>query len=160
MRHYANEEFINVPVNEIFEYADNPVNFSSHMNKSSWTMAGSKMLTQTDEGGGQKKGSHIKMSGNIFGISLFLDEIITVHEPPYHKEWQTVGEINLLVIDHYRLGFEVKPDKNNLSYFRVYIDYELPKSFKTRWLGLLFGDVFAKWCVQQMIRSVKDHFTK
>lgn len=159
MKHYEDSVLVKVPVDKVFAYADDPANFSSHMNKSSWMMGGSKMMTQTDEGKGQKVGSHIKMIGNIFGINLFLDEVITIHESPHHKEWQTVGKINLLVIDHYKLGFEIKPEGEK-SYFKVYIDYDLPKSLKTYWLGIILGDVYAKWCVQQMIKGVESHFNE
>lgn len=159
MRHYEESDLISAPPKVVFFYADNPANFSSHMNESSWMMAGNHMETQVDEGKGQKIGSHIKMSGQVLGINLFLDEVVTKHEPPFHKEWQTVGDINLLVIDHYKLGFEVK-SQNNASWLKVYIDYDFPKSFKTRLLGFLFGGLYAKWCVYQMLNGVKDHFGK
>jgi len=122
-------------------------------------MGGGKMETKTDEGKGRKIGSHITMGGNVFGVRLFLDEVITIHEPPYHKAWQTVGDINLLVIDHYILGFELKP-RDNGSLLKVYIDYNLPKSSKTRLLGILLSQMYAKWCVQQMLHGVEEHFTK
>lgn len=156
---YEKSDLITAPPEVVFSYADNHANFSSHMSESSWMMVGSRMETKADEGKGQKTGSHIKMSGRILGINLFLDEVITKHEPPFYKEWQTVGDINLLVIDHYKLGFEVK-SQNDASQLKVYIDYNLPKSFKTRWLGFLFGGIYAKWCVHQMLNGVKDHFGK
>lgn len=159
MRHFEDSVLVEAPVNEIFAYADNHANFSSHMNKSSWMMGGGKMITQTDESKGQKVGSHIKMTGNIFGINLFLDEVITIHEPPYNKQWQTIGKINLLVIDHYKLGFNIKSEKPS-SDFKVYIDYDMPKSPKTRLLGIFFGDMYAKWCVHQMTKGVESYFNK
>ena len=115
------------------------------------------MNIETDEGKGGKVGSHIKMQGKVFGLNLFLDEVVTKHAPPYYKEWQTVGDINLLVIDHYKLGFEIKPEAEH-SNLTVYIDYNLPKSFLTKLLGCLFGRVYAKWCVKQMINEVEAHF--
>ncbi len=156
-RHYEENKVVSAPPSEVFAFADNPANFSSHMNKSSVMMGGSKMYTRTDEGKGQKLGSHIKMGGNVLGVNLFLDEVITKHDAPSHKEWQTVGQINLLVIDHYKLGFEITPLDTG-SRLKVYIDYKLPQSFKTRWLGLLFGSIYAKWCVQQMINGTHDYF--
>ena len=33
------------------------------------------MATETDEGKGQRIGSHIRLSGKAFGIPIFLDEI-------------------------------------------------------------------------------------
>lgn len=156
-RHYEDDAFIPAPAETVFAFADNHENFSSHMTKSSWMMGGGKMETHVDEGRGQKIGSHIKMSGKAFGISLYLDEVITKYEPPYCKEWQTVGDLSLLVIDHYRLGFEITPE-NNGSRLRVYIDYNLPKSLRTRLLGYPFGGMYAKWCVNQMLGGARERF--
>ncbi len=150
---------VNANQNEVFSYADDHRNFSSHMNQSSWMMGGGSMQTEIDEGKGQRVGSHIKMGGKVMGVELALDEVITVHEPPKRKEWETVGDINLLVIDQYRLGFEISPHEAN-SDLRVYIDYDLPKSAKARLLGVMFGGMYAKWCVGQMANGVSNHFNK
>lgn len=155
--HYEETVRVVADASKIFSFADNPANFSSHMNKSSWMMGGSKMLTQTDDGKGQEIGSHITMKGNVLGIGLFLDEVIVQHEPPYKKAWETVGRINLVVIDHYKLGFEISSDGKD-SIVRVYIDYNLPGTWKTRWLGILFGKMYSKWCVRQMSHGVLMHF--
>ncbi|KKU09896.1 MAG: hypothetical protein UX13_C0026G0012 [Candidatus Woesebacteria bacterium GW2011_GWB1_45_5] len=156
-KRYEESIAVSAPINAVFAFADDHMNFSSHMNKSSPMMGGGKMETILDEGKGQVVGSHIVMKGNVLGSNLFLDEVITKRTPPYKKEWQTVGGINLLVIDHYTLGFDIGPDKAG-SRFTVYIDYDLPKSVKTYLLGKLFGDMYAKWCVRQMVRGVVEHF--
>lgn len=156
-RHYEKNAVIKANAEKIFAYADDHNNFSSHMNKPSWMMGGGKMETKTDEGKGQKVGSHIRMAGKVFGVNLMLDEVIIEHDPPHRKTWQTVGELSLLVIDHYALGFEIKPHGEN-SMLKVYIDYDPPKSDRTQWLGLLFGEMYAKWCVKQMVNGVKNHF--
>ena len=158
-RHFEESLFVSASPDAVFVYADDHRNFSAHMNQSSWMMGGSKMETQVDEREGREVGSHIKMSGRVFGVNLFLDEVITIHDPPRHKEWQTVGDINLLVMNHYTLGFEIRPQETG-SHFKVYIDYDLPYSLQNRLLGLLFGDMYAKWCVRQMTRGVKDYFRK
>ncbi|MCL4366430.1 SRPBCC family protein [Patescibacteria group bacterium] len=156
-RHYEDNTLVPASPEKVFSYADDHSNFSAHMSKSSWMMAGGHMEVTTDEGHGQKVDSHIRLSGKVIGISLFLDEVVTQHDSPYRKTWQTVGDINLLVIGHYKMGFEIKPEDSN-SRFQVFIDYELPKSFPTRWLGYLFGGMYAKWCVNQMIKGVSEHF--
>ena len=157
LEHYEENAFIQASAERVFAYADNFYNFSSHMNKSTWMMGGGEMETTVDAGNGQKVGSHIQMDGKVFGVNLFLDEVVEIHEPPKRKEWKTVGKINLLVIDHYVLGFYIE-SQDNTSKLTIYIDYELPKSLKTRWLGYVFGEMYAKWCVQQMINGVKEHF--
>lgn len=157
LRHYEDSILITANPEAVFKYADDHSNLSSHMNKSSWMMGGGKMEDQVDEGKFQKVGSHLRMRGAVFGIKLFLDEVVMQHKPPFRKEWQTVGDISLIVIDHYKLGFEIVSDKNN-SRLTVFIDYELPKSAKTYLLGTLFGELYAKWCVNQMISGTKEHF--
>lgn len=157
LRHF--EESVSIPAtpNDVFSFADDHRNFSAHMNQSSWMMAGSKMETEIDEEQGKKVGSHIKMSGRMMGIDLSLDEVITVYDPPHQKVWETRGDVNLVVIDQYTLGFKIEPESQG-SQFTVYIDYDLPKSWKTRVLGMLLGGMYAKWCVRQMINGTKDHF--
>ncbi len=156
-RHYEESTLIHASAKEVFAYADDHANFSAHMNKSSWMMGGGSMETIVDEARGQKAGSHITMQGKVLGVNLFLDEVITIHKPPHQKEWQTVGNINLIVIDHYKLGFEIEV-KENQSKLKVYIDYNIPKTFITKILGQLFGGIYAKWCVRQMISGVDNHF--
>jgi hypothetical protein len=157
MKHYENSIVLQAKPEEIFNFADNHLNFASHMNKSSMMMGGGKMVTEVDDGKGQVVGSHIKMSGIVFGIKIFLDEVIIKHDSPNFKEWETVGDLKLLVIGHYRLGFEITPEDQN-SKFRVFIDYDQPKSLGSKILGFLFGRIYAKWCVQNMISGVKKRF--
>lgn len=156
-KHYEEHIVVNADADVLFRFADNHHNFSSHMNKSQWWMGGGRFETKIDEGKGQKVGSHIQMAGKILGIKMFLDEVIIKREPPFRKSWETVGNLNLLVIGNYELGFKITPENNN-SKLKVYIDYELPRSLRTHWLGILFGGMYAKMCVQQMTNGVKNHF--
>ena len=142
---------------EIFAYIDDHKGFSSHMTKSSWMMGGGSMKVTTDEGNGQRIGSHIRLNGKAFGINLFLEEIITKYKPPNIKSWETVGIPRLLIIGSYKMGIEIKEGENG-SNVRVFIDYQLPKT--NTWLGILFSKLYAKWCVHQMISGVNKHFTK
>lgn len=158
-KHYEESEIISASAKELFAFIDDHKRFSSHMSKSSWMLAGGKMQVFVDKGNGQKVGSHIRLNGKVLGINLFLDEVVMRYKPPYHKAWQTVGDLNLVIISHYQMEVEIKPGKSN-SKLKISIDYELPKSNQTRWLGYLFGDIYAKWCVRQMINGVKGHFKK
>lgn len=157
MQHYEERALVHGSARQVFGYADDHAQFSSHMSRSSWMMGGGRMKTEVDKGRGQKVGSHIRMSGRIFGIMLFLDEVVTKHEPPRVKTWKTVGDLRLLVIGQYRMNIKVEP-RGGHSLFRVSIDYDLPST--NAWLGLLFGGTYAKWCVRQMIKGVREHFDK
>ena len=158
-KHYEASVTVSAGESEVFSYADDPRNFSSHMNQKSLMMAGSTMETEVDEGEGKQVGSHIRMEGKIMGVPLSLDEVIVERNPPRSKAWETVGDINLLVIDHYKLGFDIKPS-NGQSDMTVYIDYNLPQSKRTQWVGRLFGGIYAQWCVKQMVNGVSNHFNK
>ena len=115
------------------------------------------MEISVDDGYGRKVGSHIRLKGIAFGIKLSLDEVVTRYEPPLLKTWETVGIPKLLVIGQYSIGIEIKPQNTN-SFLRVFIDYDLP--ITNAWLGQLFSGIYAKWCVQQMLKGASAHFTK
>lgn len=154
-RHYEDSKLIPVYAAEVFAYIDDHTRLSSHMNKSSWMTVGGRMHTSVDARRGQDIGSHIRMSGKAFGITLFLDEVVIHREPPHEKVWETVGELKLLVIGHYRMKVEIEPREGG-SLLGVSIEYDLPTI--NTWLGKLFSRIYAKWCVQQMIKDTYNHF--
>lgn len=136
---------------------DDHTRFSIHMSRSSWMMGGGRMQVSADEGKGRTVGSHIRLSGMAFGIRLSLDEVVTRHEPPFLKTWETIGTPKLLVIGHYRMSIEMQPHGNQ-SLMRVSIDYDLPAT--NVWLGRVFGKAYAQWCVRQMIQGAQNQFAE
>ncbi len=122
-------------------------------------MGWGKMETVLDAQQGRSVGAHIILHGRVFGVRLFLDEVVIAYEPPRVKTWETVGEPRLLVIGAYRMGFELKPDGSNAT-LRVAIDYELPTKGISWLLGRLFGGAYAKWCTRQMVRDAQNFFLK
>lgn len=155
-QHYQEQALISASPEEVFAYLDDHTRLASHMSESSWMMGGGRMETSIDDGKGQKIGSHIQMSGRAFGIALSLDEVITRYEPPHAKEWETVGNPQLLVVGHYRMGIALTPHDGS-SDLQVFIHYNLPK--RNVWLGRLFGKAYAKWCVRQMLYDIRNHFS-
>lgn len=155
LRHFEKSNLVPATAEKIFGYVDDHARFSSHMSSSSWMMGGGSMKVAVDEGRGQKVGSHIRLDGVAFGIPISLDEVVTRHEPPRIKTWETVGEPNLLIIGHYIMGVDIK-SLDNQSRMRVFIDYDLPA--RHPWLGQLFGGIYARWCVQQMLDGVQNAF--
>lgn len=156
-RHYEESVLVNATPPELFAFVDEHANLSSHMSKTSWMMGGGKMTTEIDDGKSKQVGSHIKMSGKAFGITLFLDEVVSERIPPNRKVWETVGSPRLIVIGPYQLGFNITPGESG-SNLNVFIDYELPASLFSKVLGQLFGGMYAKWCVRQMISSATRRF--
>ena len=109
--------------------------------------------TEPDARRGKTVGSRIRVSGRVFRLELSVEEIVTARVPPQRKVWETTGSPRLLVIEHYRMGFEIASQEKR-SLLRVCIDYALPQEGPARWLGLLLGHYYARWCTQQMVSDI------
>lgn len=157
LRHYECTATLNTSAQSAFEFLDNPKRLSSHMSKSSWMMAGSKMDIEVDAKLGREIGSEITLRGRMMGIPLFVYEKIMTRVPPFAKSWETIGRQKMIILDQYRMGFELTP-KGNVVQLRVFIDYKLPEAGIPRLLGLLSASVYAKWCVDRMVRDSQGHF--
>lgn len=79
-RHYEDSALILANATDIFAFIDDHVRVMSHMNKPSLMMGGGRGDISFDDGHGRKVGSHIRMSGKAFGITVFVDEVITRYE--------------------------------------------------------------------------------
>lgn len=137
-RKYSRAVTLDASADEVFAFADDFTRLSSHMGQSSAMMMGSSMQTSFDERRGQAVGSHVRMTGKMLGIELFLDEVVREREPPRHKAWETVGTPRLLIIGGYRLGFDIT-SIGQRSVLQVFIGYNLPTEPAQRLLGRLFG---------------------
>jgi len=154
---YSESVALDATAEDVFDFADDFTKLSSHMGKSSMMMMGSSMQTSFDAGLGRAVGSHVQMSGKMLGLTLFLDEVIREREPPHRKEWETVGTPMLLVIGGYRMGFDVTTT-GKVTSLRVFIGYDLPSTPGQRILGSIFGSMYARWCVRQMVDGARANF--
>ena len=141
----------------IFEYVDRPERLSAHMARRSWRLAGATMAIETDADGGRAVGSHIRLTGRMLGVHLYVEGRVVLREPPRLKAWETVGEPRLLVIGRYRMSVSIEP-RGDLSRVTIAIDYALPTSAPARWLGALFASMYAHWCVGQMTQDLVRQF--
>lgn len=159
VRHHESHRFVTAAPEAVFSFIDDHARLSSHMRESSWMMGGGRMTVELDEAKGHAVGSHIRLSGRVYGVRLYLDEVVTRRDPPTTKVWATVGASRLLVIGAYEMGIQITPEAGG-SHVRVFIDYELPKGWATYCLGRLFGGFYAKWCVDQMLVGVARAFPR
>ena len=155
--HNESAALANAPVDRVFAYLDDPKALAAHMGKSSMMMLGSRMSINVDADDGRVVGSKIRMQGRLMGIPLSLEEVITERQVPSRKVWETIGTPNLLVMAHYRMGFELTPS-GDASMARVFIGYSLPVTAPGSWLGRLLGGVYARWCTKQMADDAANHF--
>ena len=155
--HAESAALVNARGDRVFAYLDDPKALAAHMGESSMMMLGSRMSIDADAGGGRVIGSIIRMDGRMMGIPLSLEEVITERQDPSKKVWETIGTPHLLVMAHYRMGFELSRQGDS-SLVRVFIDYSLPTHAPGSWLGRLLGGVYARWCTQQMADGAARHF--
>ena len=141
----------------LFRHLDDHKRLASHMSQSSWMTAGSTMDIKPDAAAGQAEGSHIRLRGRVLGISISVEEVVTEHEPPIRKVWETIGVPKLLVIGHYKMGFEITPQGPS-TLLRVFINYDLPQPLLTRLLGYLFSGFYARWCTESMAKDAASYF--
>lgn len=46
------------------------------------------------------------------------------------------------------------------SHVTIAIDYAMPAEAPTRWLGVLLGPLYARWCVRQMTQDLVHQFSR
>jgi hypothetical protein len=141
----------------VFDRLDDQTHLGAHMAQSSAMMGGGRMTYDFDEGRGQAVGPHIRMGGSAFGLSLFVDEVVTERDPPRRKVWRTVGAPRLLVVGAYEMGFEISPASAGSS-LRVWISYDLAPTLLGRWLGPILAPLYARWGVGRMAGDAAAHF--
>ena len=156
-RHRETTVLLNARPEDAFAYLDDFTKLSAHMEKRSTMMMGSRMSMEMDARGGRAPGSRVRMQGQILGMKLSLEEVVTERAPPLGKSWQTV-DANLLVIGQYRLGFALSP-RADRSELRVFIDYDLPSRGLARWLGKVFGAAYARWCTERIANDALARFS-
>jgi len=142
----------------VFAFMDDPARLGAHMGRHTAMMGGAVMRTEMDAGHGQAVGSVIRMAGSLLGLALSLEEVVDERAPVHRKAWETRGQPRLLVIDQYRMGFDLAPDACCTT-LRVWIDYNLPRSGVQRWLGQVLGHYYAQWCTQQMAQETARSFS-
>ena len=155
--HFVHEALTAAAPAALFAYLDKHSQMSAHMTRRSWMMGGGKMELTTDDGRFQRLGSRLRLAGRAFGLMLSLDEEITEYRPPQVKVWRTIGSPRLLIIGHYRMGFEISAAPAG-SRLRVFLDYHLPSGVVTRLLGRLLAPMYARWCVRNMVVEGEKKF--
>jgi hypothetical protein len=84
-RNYERTLVISATIHDVFAFVDDHSKLSSHMGQSSWMMGGGRMSTEVDAGEGRAVGSHIRLAGRVFGLRVFLDEVVVKRDPPQAK---------------------------------------------------------------------------
>jgi len=156
--HYETSGLLNSSIEGAFNYLDDHTKLSGHMNKSSWMMMGSQMLTEFDSAQGKSIGAKIIMRGKMMGVPLFVNEEITERIPQFKKTWETQGPQKLVILDQYKMGFILKPEGKESTKLTVFIDYCIPTSGFKHLLAVATAKIYAKWCTESMVKDAETHF--
>lgn len=156
--HFSTKTVLKTTPATAFQHLDDPKKLSTHMEKSSWMMAGSKMDMELDSKQGRDIGSIIQLKGQMMGIPLWVQEAVVQRVPNQLKEWETFGEQKMLIIDQYRMGFKLA-EKSGQTELEVYIDYSLPEGPWARKLSLPLAQIYARWCTEKMAKDAAAHFS-
>jgi hypothetical protein len=156
-RHHERSARLDAAPAEVFALLDDHRRLAAHMERPSPMMAGASMKLELDARQGRGLFARIRMSGRVFGLALELDEEVVEHEVPRRKLLRTLGEPRLLVVGPYQLGFKLQPEAG-ATRVRMWIDFDLPARGIGRWLGRLFGGVYARWCLAQMLEPALQRF--
>ena len=148
-KRYSTTVSIPATASEVFALVDDHARLASHMSQRSWAMGGGSMALESDSAQGKAVGSRLRLHGVVFGLRLSVEETVVERTPPLRKVWETTGEPRLLVVGRYRMGFEIE-ESAPASRLTVFIDYDLPSAGASRWLGILFGGRYARWCTERM----------
>ncbi|RJF80775.1 SRPBCC family protein [Oleomonas cavernae] len=154
--HLARTVAVTAPPDAVFAHLDDQTRLAEHMQKPSAMMGGGQMTYAFDAGRGQAVGSHIRMGGSAFGVSLSVDEVVTERVPPSRKAWQTAGPVRLLIIGGYAMGFDIVPSGQGCR-LTVWINYDLPPG-PLGWLALPLAALYGRWCIARMAGDAVSHF--
>ena len=141
---------------QLFAELDDQERLSAHMMQSSAMMAGNRMHFDFDAARGREVGSKMRLSGDMLGFHLEVEEVVTERSPPQRKAWETIGEPHLLVIGNYRMGFIIEATDSG-SQLNVFIEYDEPPQPWTM-LARLLGPVYARWCTVSMAEGAAKRF--
>jgi uncharacterized membrane protein len=129
------------------------------MGRRSLMMMGGRMTYEFDAAQGRAVGSVITLRGRFLGMGIEIAETITDRSPSRRKVWETVGVPRMLIIAHYRMGFDLTADGARTR-LRVFIDYSLPAASIGAVFGAMFARSYARWCVGRMADDAVRQFRR
>jgi hypothetical protein len=150
--HVQNSIDLAIDPASLFEALDDHTRLTEHMAGMSLMMGGGRMTLEVDEQGGRAVGSTMKLAGSAFGMRMALTERVTERVPPARKSWATIDRPDLLVVGDYCMGFDIAVHGGG-SRLTMWIDYAPSRTHP--WLSQLLGGFYARWCVNEMLRSAR-----
>ena len=159
MRTLKKINLYSAPPETVFNYLDDLGVTGMHMTKSSMMMMGSKLnlkyLTPFKIG----PGTQYRWTGKMMGMDMDFTVIVTKWIAGREKTWETIGPAKLIIYSWYRMHLDVAPIRNKTC-AELSISYERPAGLLSKILSLIFGDLFGRWCLSNMLTDTERSIRK
>ncbi len=148
---------IQAPPEKVFAQMDDFSKTGMHMSESSMMMMGSKLTLEQLSPNAVGLNAKYRWYGKMMGMNMDFTQVVTKWMPPKLKEWETIGDAQIIIMRWYRMGFEITPSENG-TMVTISIAYEPPKGWFYRLLSFLFGGIYCNWCLNNMLNDTKKAF--
>lgn len=143
---------IHVPPGEVFAHLDDIRNVGKHMQGSAGPLLGGRLRLEVVSKEPTGVGATYRWSGRILGLAIELTEVVTEWVPGHSKRWRTTGEVRLIIMGGYELGFLLTPSSAG-TVVTLDLEYDLPQGWLGRLLGRLLAGWYARWCLRSILRG-------
>lgn len=148
---------IQAPPEKVFAQMDDFSKTGMHMSENSMMMMGSKLTLEQLSPNAVGLNAKYRWYGKMMGMNMDFTQVVTKWMPPKLKEWETIGDAQIIIMRWYRMGFEITPSENG-TMVTISIAYEPPKGWFYRLLSFLFGGIYCNWCLNNMLNDTKKAF--
>lgn len=139
---------------KVFVQMDDFSKTGMHMSESSMMMMGSKLKLEQLSPNLSGLGAKYRWYGKMMGMTIDFEEKVTKWEPHNLKEWETIGDAQIIIMRWYRMGFKITPSEN-ATIVLMSISYEPPKAWFFRLLSFLLAPLYCNWCLNNMLNDTK-----
>ena len=144
---------------KVFAQMDDFSKTEMHMSESSMMMMGSKLKLSQLSTNATGVGASYRWYGKMMGMTLDFSQTITKWQPPKLKEWETTGEVKIIIMSWYRMWFDITPIENG-TIANLSISYLPPKEWFYKILSYIFAKWYCNWCLNNMLNDTKKELEK
>jgi hypothetical protein len=144
---------------KVFTLMDDFSKTGMHMGENSMMMMGSKLKLEQLSTNATGVGASYRWYGKMIGMTIEFSETVTIWQPPKIKEWETVGEAQIIIMSWYRMWFEIASAENG-TIAKLSISYRQPKEWFYKILSFFFARWYCNWCLNNMLNDTKKELEK
>ncbi len=146
---------INASPERVFRYLDNMQSVGEHMMKSSMPLMGGKLKLERLSSNPTGVSATYRYRGRVLFLPIDFSETVIEWVETKRKIWKTIGTPKLIILGNYEMGFELEQTQEGTK-AHLWIDYEIPRPWFGRILGMLLADWYSRWCLRMMGSGAKN----